>query len=115
MDAAWQRSKLAQAVAPCALNPVTLSVVNHTDHSKHSVQIVVTEQGVADLRGKDPHERAQLIINNCAHPACRDQLHNYLKLTKVGHAPLVLDLSFATHRVFLASGDMRKTAWGSYR
>jgi propionyl-CoA:succinyl-CoA transferase len=31
---------------------------SHMDHSEHSVQIVVTEQGVADLRGKDPHERA---------------------------------------------------------
>lgn len=35
---------------------------------KHSVQIVVTEQSVADLRGKDPHERAELIIRNCVHP-----------------------------------------------
>ena len=33
-------------------------LVSHMDHSEHSVQIVVTEQGVADLRGKDPHERA---------------------------------------------------------
>jgi propionyl-CoA:succinyl-CoA transferase len=33
-------------------------LVSHTDHSEHSVSVVVTEQGVADLRGKDPSERA---------------------------------------------------------
>ncbi|MBL8242068.1 MAG: succinate CoA transferase, partial [Bryobacterales bacterium] len=33
---------------------------SHMDHSEHSVQIIVTENGVADLRGKDPHERAEL-------------------------------------------------------
>ncbi|MBI1752955.1 MAG: acetyl-CoA hydrolase/transferase family protein [Acidobacteria bacterium] len=90
-------------------------MVSHVDHSEHSVQIVVTEQGVADLRGKDPHERAELIIDHCAHPAYREQLRDYLKLTSKGHAPLALDLSFAMHREFLASGDMRKTNWGAYR
>ncbi len=43
-------------------------LASHMDHSEHSVQIVATEQGIADLRGKDPHERAQLIINNCTTP-----------------------------------------------
>ena len=44
---------------------------SHMDHSEHSVQIVVTEQGVADLRGKSPFERAE-IIDNCAHPEYRE-------------------------------------------
>jgi acetyl-CoA hydrolase len=90
-------------------------MVSHMDHSEHSVQIVVTEQGVADLRGKDPHERAQLIINNCAHPAYREQLRDYLKLTSAGHAPLSLSLSLAMHREFLASGDMRNINWAAYQ
>jgi acyl-CoA hydrolase len=89
-------------------------MVSHMDHSEHSMQIVVTEQGVADLRGKDPHERAQLIINNCAHPAYREQLRDYLKLTSAGHAPLSLSLSLAMHREFLASGDMRNIDWAKY-
>jgi acetyl-CoA hydrolase len=90
-------------------------LVSHMDHSEHSVQIVVTEQGVADLRGKDPHERAQLIINNCAHPEYREQLQDYLKLTKEGHEPLSLSLSLAMHRQFLRYGDMRKINWEEYR
>ena len=43
----------------------------HVDHNEHSVQVVVTEQGFADLRGLAPQERAQLIIDRCAHPISR--------------------------------------------
>jgi acetyl-CoA hydrolase len=90
-------------------------LASHMDHSEHSVQVVITEQGIADLRGKDPHERAQLIINNCAHPDYRDQLRNYLKLTKEGHEPLSLSLGLAMHRQFLRHGDMRHIDWEEYR
>ena len=34
-------------------------MVSHLDHSEHSVNIIITEQGVADLRGKSPKERAE--------------------------------------------------------
>jgi acetyl-CoA hydrolase len=44
-------------------------MVTHVDHNEHSVQVVVTEQGLADLRGLGAMERAKAIINNCAHPA----------------------------------------------
>lgn len=37
-------------------------MVSHLDHSEHSVNIVITEQGVADLRGKSPKERAQKLL-----------------------------------------------------
>jgi len=90
-------------------------LASHMDHSEHSVQIVATEQGVADLRGKDPHERAQLIINNCAHPDYREQLRDYLKLTKEGHEPLSLSLGLAMHRQFMRHGDMRNIRWEEYR
>lgn len=90
-------------------------LASHMDHSEHSVQIVITEQGVADLRGKDPHERAELIINNCAHPEYREQLRDYLRLTKQGHEPLSLSLSHAMHRQFLRHGDMRSIDWEEYR
>jgi acetyl-CoA hydrolase len=52
---------------------------SHQDHSEHSVQIVVTEQGVADLRGKDPQARARILIEQCAHPDYREQLREYLR------------------------------------
>jgi acetyl-CoA hydrolase len=90
-------------------------LASHMDHSEHSVQVVVTEQGLADLRGKGPHERAELIINNCAHPDYRDQLRDYLKLTKEGHEPLSLSLGLAMHRQFLRHGDMRNINWEEYR
>jgi acetyl-CoA hydrolase len=91
-------------------------LASHMDHSEHSVQIVVTEQGVADLRGKDPQDRARLLIHYCAHPDYRDQLRDYLKLSKAGqHEPLSLSLGLAMHRQYLRHGDMRRIAWEEYR
>lgn len=90
-------------------------VAAHMDHSEHSVQVVITEFGVADLRGKDPHERADLLINNCAHPAYRDQLREYLRLTKAGHEPLSLSLGFAMHRKYLTDGSMSDINWEDWR
>lgn len=86
-------------------------LVAHVDHSEHSVQVVVTEQGVADLRGLDPHERAELLIEKCAHPDYRTQLRDYLRLTKSGHTPQNLSACFAMHRAFEQKGDMRKVEW----
>jgi acetyl-CoA hydrolase len=90
-------------------------LVTHADHSEHSVQVVVTENGVADLRGKDPHQRAHLIIDNCAHPEYRDQLYQYLDLVKAGHTPQSLSLAFAMHRQFARHGDMRHINWEEFR
>ena len=42
---------------------------------EHDLDIVVTEQGLADLRGLSPRERAPIIIEKCAHPDYRDMLH----------------------------------------
>ena len=43
-------------------------MVSHHDHTEHDVMFIVTEQGMADLRGKSPRQRARLIIEHCAHP-----------------------------------------------
>jgi acetyl-CoA hydrolase len=91
-------------------------LASHMDHSEHSVQVVVTEQGVADLRGQDPQARARLLIDHCAHPDYRGQLRDYLKLTKGGqHEPLSLSLGLAMHRQFLRHGDMRHLNWEEFR
>jgi acetyl-CoA hydrolase len=90
-------------------------LVTHADHSEHSVQIVVTEHGVADLRGKDPHERAQTIIDRCAHPDYREQLRGYLEMVKQGHTPQSLTLAFAMHRQFVQTGDMHHVDWNEWR
>ena len=88
-------------------------MVSHLDHSEHSVQVLITEQGVADLRGKSPIQRAHAIIENCAHPMYKELLWDYLKLGK-GHTPHRLNAAFAFHNEFLKSGDMALTNWADY-
>ena len=82
-------------------------MVSHLDHSEHSVKILATEQGVADLRGKGPIQRAQTIIENCVHPDYKQLMWDYLKLSKNGHTPHDLGAAFAFHRAFAETGDMR--------
>lgn len=85
--------------------------VTHLDHSEHSVQVVVTEHGIADLRGKAPHDRAEAMIENCVHPEYRQLLRGYLNISDKGHVPQTLHNAFAMHLAYLESGDMRKTQW----
>jgi len=85
--------------------------VSHIDHSEHSVQVIVTEIGVADLRGKGPQERAQEIVDKCAHPDFKEELRGYYKSVKEGHTPETLKAAFAMHQQFLEFGDMRGVDW----
>jgi len=86
-------------------------MVAHPDHSEHSVDILVTDQGIADLRGKDPVQRAHEIINNCAHPMYRELLNDYLKIGRGGQTPHVLERAFAFHNAFNETGDMRNASF----
>lgn len=86
-------------------------LVTHLDHSEHSVQIVVTEYGVADLRGKAPADRARLMIEKCAHPDYRPLLSAYLEISSKGHVPQTLQNAFSMHLAFLQQGDMRQVKW----
>ncbi|MDE3084100.1 MAG: succinate CoA transferase [Verrucomicrobiota bacterium] len=81
-------------------------LVTHVDHSEHSVQVIITDQGVADLRGKSPHERAALITGRCAHPDFRDALRAYFGSVR-GQTPHTLSRAFAFHEQYLRTGDMR--------
>jgi succinate CoA transferase len=83
----------------------------HEDHSEHSVKIIVTEYGVADLRGKDPRSRAVEIIEKCAHPDYRPLLHEYLNLGVKGHIPQSLDSCFAFHKALLETGSMKNATF----
>lgn len=91
-------------------------MVSHLDHSEHSVDIIVTDQGIADLRGKDPIQRAHEIINNCAHPMYRELLTDYLNLggPQGGQTPHTLRASLSFHTEFLESGDMRNVNFAKY-
>lgn len=87
-------------------------MVSHTDHNEHSVQVLVTEQGLADLRGLSPVRRARKIIEHCAHPSYREPLSEYLDyglkhgLSK--HTPHTLSRAFEFHQRFLETGSMQK-------
>ncbi|MGJ8640360.1 MAG: acetyl-CoA hydrolase/transferase family protein [Opitutaceae bacterium] len=88
-------------------------MVAHLDHSEHSVQVLITDQGIADLRGKDPIQRAREIVDKCAHPEYRDQLHAYFDDVKDGHTPQTLRTAFAMHEAFMEKKDMRGVNWTS--
>lgn len=90
-------------------------MVSHEDHSEHSVKIIISEYGVADLRGKGPRERAIEIINNCAHPEYRPILMEYIKLTDgKSQTPHRLSAAFALHDTYIRKGDMRLVDWSEY-
>ncbi|KRE83008.1 acetyl-CoA hydrolase [Paenibacillus sp. Soil766] len=82
--------------------------VSHVDHTEHDVDVVVTEQGYADLRGLAPRERAELIIARCAHPMYRTQLMDYYNeaLKKGGQTPHVLEKALAWHTNYEQYGTM---------
>ena len=72
------------------------------------------EQGIADLRGKDPVQRAEAVIENCAHPDYKQLLWDYVKMGKGGQTPHTLNAALAFHTEFAASGDMRNTDWSKF-
>ena len=78
----------------------------HVDNNEHSVQIVVTEQGLADLRGLGPMQRAKVIIEKCAHPAYKDYLYQYIRDARLGHIQHDLIRCFELHRNLLEHGAM---------
>ena len=88
--------------------------VSHQDHSEHDVNVIITEQGVADLRGKSPMQRAQCIIENCAHPDYKQLLWDYLKMAKGGHTHHYLPAAFAMHDTLARKGDMHLTDFAEY-
>jgi len=89
------------------ISPI-VPLCSHLDHSEHSVQVVITEQGIADLRGKDPLERAREIVKNCSHPDYREELSGYIKDVIGGHTPQSLNRAFNMHQRFLETGSMKQ-------
>lgn len=89
-------------------------MVTHPDHTEHDVNIVATEYGVADLRGKGPDERARLLIEKCAHPDYKQLLWDYLKIAKKGHVCHNVAAALGMHATFEREGDMRKTDWNRF-
>ena len=85
-------------------------MVSHVDHTEHDVMIIVTEQGLADLRGLSPRQRAQKIIDNCAHPDYRPMLQDYYDRaaqTAGMQTPHILSEALSWHQRYVETGDMR--------
>ena len=86
-------------------------MVSHVDHCEHDVDIVVTEQGLADLRGTSPKQRAVQIIEKCVHPDYRAQLQEYyryaLNASPGKHTPHILEEAFGWHQRFQRTGSMK--------
>lgn len=87
-----------------------LPMVSHVDHTEHDVDILVTDIGLADLRGLAPRERAQKVIDNCVHPDYRDELQSYFDRAceRGGHTPHLLEEAFSWHLRFAETGTMKK-------
>src|SRR5690625_6548314 len=58
----------------------------HVDHTNHDVDVIVTEQGTADIRGLTPRQAAEEIINNCMHPDFKERSEEHTsELQSRGH------------------------------
>lgn len=86
-------------------------MVSHVDHTEHDVMVLVTEHGLADLRGLSPKQRAPLIIEHCAHPDFRPMLRDYFERASREsfgkHTPHLLDEALSWHQRFVRTGSMR--------
>ena len=87
-------------------------MVSHVDHTEHDVDVIVTEQGIADLRGLAPKERVELIINNCAHPDFKEQLRDYynraVEATGNAQTPHILEEALSWHVNLAKNKTMKK-------
>ncbi|MBJ9953568.1 MULTISPECIES: succinate CoA transferase [unclassified Acinetobacter] len=84
-------------------------MVSHCDHAEHDIDVLVTEQGLADLRGLAPRERALKIIQCCAHPSYRTELMDYFERACVlgGQTPHLLAEALSWHAQFEETGTMK--------
>ncbi|KAK6197406.1 putative acetyl-CoA deacylase [Scheffersomyces amazonensis] len=107
---------------PSKIDPTGVSCIvpmaSHVDQTEHDLDVIVTEQGLADLRGLSPKERALKIINKCSHPDYRDQLREYYDRSlfyatkkKSLHEPHILRDVFKMHLNFEENGTMKLDSW----
>ncbi|WP_293297261.1 succinate CoA transferase [Pedobacter sp. UBA4863] len=87
-------------------------MVSHVDHCEHDVDIIVTERGLADLRGLAPRQRAQVIIDKCVHPEYQTAMQSYFDRAcaeRGGQTPHILEEAFSWHTSLRETGSMKKT------
>lgn len=84
-------------------------MVSHVDHINQDVHVIVTEHGLADLRGLSARARARQIIEHCAHPNYRPLLRDYLERSTQhtgGDTPHMLSEAFSWHQRLMDTGTM---------
>ncbi|CAR30380.1 Acetyl-CoA deacylase [Lachancea thermotolerans] len=110
------------AARPSKTDPTGISTIvpmaSHVDQTEHDLDIVVTDQGLADLRGLSPTERAREIINHCAHPDYKPILTDYLdraefyaRKHKCLHEPHILKNAHKFHINLAEKGTMKVDSW----
>jgi len=85
-------------------------MVSHHDICEHDIDIVITENGYADIRGLDDIQRAEAIISNCAAEEYKQQLSDYFEASKKlgGHHPQNSQLAFAWYTRLKETGTMHE-------
>ncbi|KAL6945437.1 acetyl-CoA hydrolase [Hanseniaspora vineae] len=112
----------APSARPTKTDPTGISTVvpfaSHVDQTEHDLDILVTEQGLADLRGLSPRERSREIINQCSHPDYKDMLLDYVakaefecNKTKSMHEPHYLKSCFKVYENLREKGTMKVDSW----
>ncbi len=110
------------SVRPSKIDPTGISCVvpkaPHVDHTEHDLDVLVTEQGLADCRGLAPKDRAQEIINKCVHPDYKPIIQEYFDIAKadclrrgVGHEPQLFDRCFKMQLNLERNGTMKIDNW----
>ncbi|EAU82276.1 acyl-CoA carboxylate CoA-transferase [Coprinopsis cinerea okayama7 len=107
---------------PTKSDPTGISCIvpfaSHIDQTEHDLDVIVTEQGLADLRGLSPRERAPVIIEKCAHPDYKDMLKDYYDRALfeclkrgAGHEPHMLRNAFKFHTNLMEKDSMKVDKW----
>lgn len=107
---------------PSKTDPTGVSCIvpmcTHVDQTEHDLDVVVTEQGLADVRGMCPRERAREIIKQCAHPDYKPILQDYFDKAEfeclrkgMGHEPHLLFNAFDMHKSLQDTGSMKISGW----
>lgn len=109
---------------PTKTDPTGISCVvpkvTHVDQTEHDMDVFITEQGLADLRGLCPRERAQVIIDKCVHPDYRPIIQEYFdRATREGlakgaaHEPHMLFKAYWMQKNLEEKGTMKIDSWDS--
>ena len=93
-------------------------MVTHVDHTEHDMDVLVTEQGLADVRGLAPRQRARKIIEKCVHPEYKPIMEDYFEralkecVARGGaHEPHMLYKVFNMYRNLEEKGTMKVANW----